>query len=151
MGAFDKFNEKVDIEGLQRDIQEAEENGGGDYKKVLHGKYEVKIEKIECKMSKDGTKPLVNIWFKILDGDCKGQIIFYTQCIHTGPLINMFKGFLSSLDSGVEIVFEDYPQFEVLMEEIVDAIEQEGLEYVLNYGENDKGFNTFKIEDIFTN
>jgi hypothetical protein len=32
----------------------------------------------------------------------------------------------------------------------MEAIESETLEYVLDYGENDKGFKTFKIEDVFS-
>ena len=34
--------------------------------------------------------------------------------------------------------------------DIMEIIEAEKLEYVLNYGENDKGFKTCKIEDVFT-
>lgn len=46
MSIFDKWDKNVDTEGLQKDIAEAEANGGqGDYREVPVGTYEVKIDK----------------------------------------------------------------------------------------------------------
>ena len=50
MSIFDKWDKNVDTEGLQKDIAEAEANGGqGDYREVPVGTYEVKIDKMEIK------------------------------------------------------------------------------------------------------
>ena len=47
MSIFDKWDKNVDTEGLQKDIAEAEANGGqGDYREVPVGTYEVKIDKM---------------------------------------------------------------------------------------------------------
>ena len=54
---FSKFDAKVDLEGLQKDVKEAEANGyDGDYPEVPKGKYEVKFEKIEMKETKKVNK-----------------------------------------------------------------------------------------------
>lgn len=43
MSIFDKWDKNVDTEGLQKDIAEAEANGGqGDYREVPVGTYEVR-------------------------------------------------------------------------------------------------------------
>ena len=58
--------------------------------------------------------------------------------------------FLRSLESGVEISFDNFKQFNDMIMDIAEAIESEGLEYVLEYGENDKGYKTYRIEDVFS-
>ena len=50
---FAQWDNAVDLEGIQKDIQEAKENGGGNFKEVPHGKYEVSIEKMELKATKE--------------------------------------------------------------------------------------------------
>ena len=80
---FDKWDKDIDTEGLANDVKEAAENGGGDYKEVPHGDYEVAVQQMELKASKKGD-PMVSIWFKILEGEFKGSIIFYNQVITQG-------------------------------------------------------------------
>ena len=46
---FDAFDKKVDLEGLQKDIAEAEKNTpSGDFPEIPKGKYEVVIEEYIC-------------------------------------------------------------------------------------------------------
>lgn len=62
---YSKFDKQVDVEGLKKDVKEAQENGGsGDYKEVPFGDYEVSVDKMELSESKKGD-PMVSIWFKI--------------------------------------------------------------------------------------
>jgi hypothetical protein len=68
----------------------------------------------------------------------------------TGFGIHMANEFLRSLESGVEINFEHFKQYNDMLLDITEAIETEKLEYVLDYGENDKGYKTYKIEDVFS-
>ena len=51
MNIWDEFDKTVDLEGLRADIEEAA-SGSATYKEVPHGEYEVKIEKMELKLSK---------------------------------------------------------------------------------------------------
>ena len=142
---FSKFDKKVDLEGLKADIKEAEENGG-DFKEVPHGNYEVKIQKLELGESKKGD-PMFICWMKILSGEYKGSLIFMNQVVTQGFQIHIVDDFLRSLDSGVEIGFESYGQYADMIMDVAEAIDG-NLEYAVEYGEN-KGFNTFKITDVF--
>lgn len=142
---FSKFDKKVDLEGLKNDIKEAE-NNGGDYKEVPHGNYEVKIQKLELGESKKGD-PMFICWMKILSGDFANSLIFMNQVVTQGFQIHIVDDFLRSLDSGIEIEFESYGQYADMIMDVAEAIDG-NLEYAVEYGEN-KGFNTFKITDVF--
>ena len=53
MDILDKFDNLVDTEALAKDAKEAMKNDGNkDFENVPHGKYEVKIERLELKESK---------------------------------------------------------------------------------------------------
>lgn len=144
---WDEFDEKIDTEGLARDAKKAAENGGGDYKEVPLGTYEVEVNKLELKKSKKGD-PMLSIWFKIIAGEYKGSLIFYNQVILQGFGIHNANEMLRSLDSGVEVKFTSFKKYHEMLLDIVEAIEG-NLEYALEYGENNKGYNTYKITDVF--
>ena len=94
---FAQWDKAVDIDGLNKDIKEAEQNsGGGNFKEVPHGQYEVSIEKMELKATKKGD-PMVSVWMKICDGDFKGSLIFMNQVITQGFQIHIVNEFLRSL------------------------------------------------------
>lgn len=143
---FSKFDKKVDLEGLKQDITEAEENGGGEFKEVPHGNYEVAITKLELDESKKGD-PMVKIWFKILEGEYKGSLIFMNQVITRGFQIHIVDEFLRSLETDIEVGFVSYADYAQLLMDIYEAVNG-NYEYGLKYGEN-KGFNTFEITDVF--
>ena len=128
-------------------LEEAKENGGGDFKEVPTGNYEVKIEKLELKESKTN-KPMVSIWFKILDGEYKNSLIFMNQLVDEGFKINIMNEFLKSLESDMEIYFDSFKQYNDLLLDIHECIDGK-LEYLLEYGENKKGYKTYKIKEIF--
>lgn len=142
---FSKFDKMVDVTALKEDVKAAQSNKG-DYKEVPHGTYEVAINKMELKESSKGD-PMVSIWFKIVNGEYKNSLIFMNQVITQGFQIHIVNEFLRSLDSEVVIDFESYSQYAQMLLDVHEAIDKK-LEYALEYGEN-KGFNTFKITEIF--
>jgi len=143
---WEKFDREIDVEGLQKDVQEAAKNGAN-FREVPHGEYEVKIEKLELVESKAGD-PMVTVWFKVLAGDYEGSMIFMNQVITKGFQIHIVNEFLRSLDSGLEVEFKTYKQYGQLLMDIHEAIDGQ-LEYGLKYGENKKGFNTYEITDVY--
>lgn len=150
---FSKFDKMVDIDGLKKDIADAEANGdGADFKDVPHGDYEVSIDKLELTETKKTGKPMVSCWMKIIgDNEFKGQRIFMNQVITQGFQIHIMNSFLRSLlpdDSGIDVEFTGYADYNDLLLDITEYIDHK-FEYGLEYGENDKGFDTFKITDIF--
>lgn len=144
---WEEFDKSIDLEGLKQDVEEAKENGGGNYEEVPLGTYEVKIEKLELTKSKSD-KPMVSVWFKIVEGDHKNQYIFMNQLVTEGFQFTIVNDFLNSLDSGIDVYFDSYKQYNDLILDIHEAIDGK-LEYLLNYDENKKGYKTFKIEEVY--
>lgn len=144
---FEKFNEKVDVEGLKNDIKESSENTG-DFKEVPHGTYEVSIEKMEMVMTKKKPeRPMLSVWFKILDGEFKNSRLFMNQLLTSGFPIHLSSEFLRSLDSGVDVGFEDYGQYYDNILDVYESIEGKK-EYALKFEDN-KGYDKFTIEQVF--
>ena len=148
MSIFDKFNKSVDLKGLKEDLKEVQENGGGSYEDVPHGKYEVIIDKMEIKETKKGDKLMLSVTFKVLEGSQKNRLIFMNQVITSPYGLHNSNEFLRSLKSGIDVVFEDYNQYSELVKDIMSSISNR-LEYELTYSENDKKFKVFEITDVF--
>ena len=145
MEIWEKFDKSIDTKGLKADVKEAQENGGN-YEEVPYGTYEVKVEKIEMRESKNGD-PMVTIWFKIIAGKYKNSIIFYNQVISKGFQIHLCNELLKSLDTGVNVEFDTYAQYNEVLMDVAEG--SQNLEYALEYGENKKGYPTYKITDVF--
>lgn len=156
MSIFDKYAKKINAEELAKSQEEINQNAsGGDYKDVPHGKYEVKVEKMEAKLSKETKRPMVSIWFKILAGDYKDSFIFYNGVFHEDWMRHRVVDFLSALlDDGshkaeINLILKDSNIGEI-NDFIMDIHEElDGtFEYLLNYGES-KGYNTYTIEEVY--
>lgn len=140
------FDKLFDLEGLKKDIDEVQNNSG--YEDVPFGDYEVKIEKIELTESKKGD-PMVSIWFRVVAGDFKNSMIFYNKLVNDGKPIYFNNLFLKSLNSGLDIKFNTYADYAQLLSDIYVAVDGT-YEYLLSYGQNSKGYNTYEIKDVFT-
>ena len=145
---FSRFDNEMDLAGLMEDIESAAngDGGNGDYKEVPLGDYEVSIDKLELGVSKS-SKPMLICWFKILEGDFKNSRLFMNQVIEQGFQIHIANEFLRSLDSGLDIKFKTFKQYEQLVMDVAEAICT--FEYAVKYGETSKGFKTFEITDVF--
>lgn len=145
---FERFNSTFDIAGLQEDIANA---SNGNFEEVPHGDYEVAITKLELGETGPNSKtpgmPLAKVWFKIVAGDFKGQLIFMNQNLTSGRGIHMMNTFLESLESGIVVSFENFVQYANLMESVFKAVEND--EFQLAYGQNNKGYNTYNIVQKF--
>ena len=148
---FAQWDNAVDMAGLQKDIQEAAQNSGGDFKEVPHGKYEVSIEKMELKATKKGD-PMVSIWMKIVsDGEYHGQMLFMNQVITQGFQIHIVNEFLRTMTKNCAvptIEFKSYAQYANLLMDIHELIADQ-FEYCIDYGQTKKGFDTFEVLEVF--
>lgn len=145
---FSKYDKMVDLEGLQADVKEAMENGG-EFKDAPHGTYEVQIEKLELGMSKSD-KPMIKIWYKILEGEYKNNKIFHNQLVDTGQKIHIAKQLLDSFSEDEKpIEFETYQQYAEDIDELKKYIDDNKLEYSLEYSKNKNGYDTYRILEVF--
>ena len=148
---FDKIDRTVDWKGVNRDVEEAKKNGGGDFPTIPAGKYEVKVETLEIKGTKaDPNRPMLAVSFKILSGEYKNQRIFMNRVLYGTKndknMIASAMGFLDKLDSGVPVSFTSYKQFAQLVLDIAEAIDGK-LEYAVDY--DDTRFNSVSIDEVF--
>lgn len=155
MSIFEKYAKKINAEELAASQKEINENAsGGDYKEVPFGTYEVKVEKMEGKMSKTN-KPMVSIWFRILKGDFKDNMIFYNGVFNEDWMRHRVVEFLSAIlddethKAEINLILKDY-DINVVNDFVMDIHEQiDGqLEYLLDYGQK-KGYNTYTIKEVF--
>lgn len=147
---FKKFDKAFDIDGLKKDIKDAEA-GNVSFKEVPFGTYEVKIVKLELSESKT-EKPMVKAQFKVLEGEYKGSSIFMNQLVDEGFKIDIMNKFLKSLEAfdESEIYFESYSSYNDLLLDIAEEVEKRKLEYLLGYHENAKGYKQYIIEEVYT-
>lgn len=148
---FDKINRSVDLEGLRKDVENASANGTGDFPTIPAGKYEVALASMEIKGTKaDPNRPMLAVSFKILTGEYKNQRIFMNRVLlgtkNDANMIKSAEGWLTSLDSGVSTVFEDYKQFNQVVLDVAEAIDGK-LEYAVDYDPD--RFNSISIEEVF--
>lgn len=148
MSIFEKWNKTVDTEALAKEVKELEKGNGGNYEEVPYGTYEVKVEKMELKESSNGN-PMLSVWFKVLTGEQKGRFIFMNQVVMQPFQIHIANGFLKSLEAEVEVDFNgNYEDYNNMILDIHEEIDGK-LEYLLEYGENKKGYATYKILEVY--
>ena len=145
---WEKFDKAIDTEGLKKDV-EAAAAGKSDFPDIPVGKYEVKVVLMELTESKKGA-PMLTIRFKILTGEYENSLIFYNQVLSTGFGIHNADVMMKSLGTEIEIKFVNFKQYNDLILDVAEAIEDK-LEYGLDYTKNAKGYNVYKITDIFEN
>lgn len=151
---FSKFDEQVNTQQLAADAAEAKKNGGG-YSEIPDGQYETKIEKMEIGETKDG-RPMFKVMFRILDGQYKKSCLFMNRVIfgtkNDASMIGSVIGFLEKLEALDEngdpilCIFQSYSQLNDLVMDIMEAIEADGLGYIVDYKKDD--FNSVSIEEV---
>ena len=151
MSIFDKWNKNIDVEGLKKDVAEAEANGtSGDYKEVPVGRYEVKIDKMELKESSKGD-PMFFCQFRILQGEFSNSCLFMNQVLTQGFQIGQVNSFLRSLQvfEDDSVTFENYSQYNDLIMDVMEEVDAQGLEYLLEYKKSKKDFPIYTIKDVY--
>lgn len=136
-------------EDLIKAVEELENEKDAEYEEIPLGNYEVKIDRMEVKDSKKASK-MLSIWFRILEGTYKGQIIFYNQVLENQYGIRFANVMLKSLCEGnISVNFQGFSAYEDLTDRIKNYVDNNKLEYELAYSENKKGFKEYKIIAVF--
>lgn len=151
MSIFDKWDKKVDSKALSEDVKEVEKNGGvGEFAEVPTGKYEIAIEKMEIKETKNGD-PMFSCWMRILAGEFQNSLLFYNQVITKGFQIALVNKFLRSLESAIDVdsTFIGYAEYNNLIMDIHEAIDDAGLEYMIEYSKNKKDYPIYTVKEVF--
>lgn len=152
---FDKYADKINADELKASQQEIKDNsGGGQREEVPVGKYEVKVDKLECKMSKQNNL-MVSIWFRIMTGKFEKSVIFYNGVFNQDWMRHRVAKILSDLlDDGdrtaeINLILKSNNMATIndFCMDIHESIDGR-LEYLLDYGLS-KGYNTYAIKEVF--
>ncbi|EAF2286805.1 DUF669 domain-containing protein [Listeria monocytogenes] len=149
-----KMDASFDFTGIDEKVKEAS-GGGGDFPEIPDDTYEVEVEKLELTTSKKGD-PMLSIWFKILEGEFKGSRLFYNKVMQPqndrafGFQVHQNNIMLRDLSDWEEdeVEFENLKQYDQLILDIAESIDEDNLEYLLEKGTNKGGYDTFKIVEI---
>jgi hypothetical protein len=144
---FKKFNEQFPADKMKEELKEAKENSGSN---LPDGEYTCKLEKMELGESSKGAL-MIKAQFRITKGEHKKQCIF-KNCVLTGTkndgfMLHKANEFLESLDSGIDVTFEDWEQYNDLILDIAEAIQDDGLTYVIVL-DTDGKYQNMEIVDI---
>lgn len=132
---FNKYDGKLNMEELEKQMKAASENQRED---LPEGDYEVKVDKLEVRESKQG-KLMLAVQYRILSGRYRNQCMFQNIILsgtrNDGFMIHQAKRLID--DMGYDIDFSSYAQFADDIDSIADdAVGQEyeiGLSYQNGY------------------
>ena len=142
---FEKWNNQVDTKELASKVKEASGNKT-EREDVPYGEYVVRIEKMELKESKKGD-PMFSAWFKVREGEHKDRFIFMNQIVLQAFQIHIVNEFLRSLDTDVDIDFENYTQWNNTILDVHEATDR--CEFALHYYQTKNGFDAFQIDEVY--
>ena len=153
---FEKYADKINADDLKASQKEIQDNAaGGQREDVPVGKYEVKVDKLECKAAKTSGNLMVSIWFRILKGKFEKSVIFYNGVFNQDWMRHRVAKILSDLlDDGdrtaeINLILKSN-NMQVINDFCMDIHESiDGrLEYELDYGLS-KGYNTYAITEVY--
>lgn len=151
---FSQFDMNVSPETL--DAIAKAESGHTEYEEIPDGEYEVIPERIQQKLTKKDSKPMVSIRFRIMsDGAYKNRLMFanYVFIKKDGTIntyaIHKCKKLVSSLDPEFTAGFESFTQWADCMK-VEDYAVCGNAFYILTKKTDSKGFTEYTIgEDMY--
>jgi len=147
---YSKFEGKVDLAALQKDVAEAPTTTD-----VPKGTYIVSIEKMEIKETKAGDKLMFSVQCKVKEGEHQGRFLFMNRVIlgnkntetwNDGRAIKGVLTWLEKLETQTTPEFVNYPDFEECVLDIYQEIEGK-VELEVEYDAN--AFDPIKIKEVY--
>lgn len=156
MSIFEKYSSKINSEELAASQKEIKDNASStDRPEIPAGKYEVKVDNIEAKTSSKGN-PMVSIQFRILAGKYEKSCIFYNGVFHEDWMRHRVAKMLSDLIADgdntamVNLILKgSLGEVNNFCMDVAEDISGKKLEYLLDYGVDKKGYQTYKIAEVY--
>lgn len=153
---FEKYSSKINSEELAASQKEIKDNASStDRPEIPAGKYEVKVDNIEAKTSSKGN-PMVSIQFRILAGKFEKSCIFYNGVFHEDWMRHRVAKMLSDLIADgdntamVNLILKgSLNEVNNFCMDVAEDISGKKLEYLLDYGVDKKGYQTYKIAEVY--
>lgn len=147
---WEQFDNSTDLAGFEEDVKAAESNDG-DFEALPHGKYEVALDDIQLKETKNNPRPMIVSTFKVIEGPHKGRLIWVNQVVDNGMKMSIGLRFINKMEPEEKVSFTKEGGMAQLSEDLPAAVPyiQKNHEFVLNFFENKKGYDTYDIDDVF--
>ena len=91
---------------------------------------------------------MFSAWFRIIEGTYKNQLLFMNQVINLGFQIGIVNTFLRSLDVRDDVEFKDYGQYNDLINDIMEEVDDK-LEFLVEFSKSKKDFPVYKIKEVY--
>lgn len=150
---FSAFDDKIDLQELQNEVQNAPDN---DFADVPDGTYIVSIEKMEIKLTKAQDKLMFAVQAKIKEGDQKNRMIFFNHVISgnsspkwtDGQAIKGVCTWVNKLvaDGDEPVTFVNYSDFADQILDVFQSIHG-AVEVEVDYKAD--AFNPITIKEVF--
>lgn len=147
------------------DLNDLDKGSDGQYEEVPYGQYEVRVTKIELVKTKPTAKnpnqPMARISFRVINNENISGYISYFAILDNKYItmrMQMTNRLLKSMKTNVDLSPSNFRDAEGnydlnayrdLLTKVYEDITSRGLEYGLDYSENDKGFATYTITNVF--
>ena len=147
---WEQFDNNTDLAAFEEGVKNAE-NQSSDFEDLPHGKYEVALDNIELKPTKKKGDPMIVSVFKVIEGPHKNRLIWVNQVVDTPVKMNIGLNFINSMKPDTKVSFDKTKGMAGLAESLVDAGEEisKSKEFVLDFGQNKKGYDQYTIETVF--
>lgn len=151
---FSAFDEKVDLQELQNEVQNAPDN---DFANVPDGTYIISIEKMEIKLTKAQDKLMFAVQAKIKEGEQANRMIFFNRVIsgnkvsetwNDGRAIKSVCTWVNELlgEDETPVEFVNYADFADQILDVFQSI-QGAIEVEVDYKAD--AFNPITIKEVF--
>lgn len=151
---FNKWDEEFNAKELEEKAKKASEN---EFAEIPDGTYIVAVAKMEIgetgAQSKKPGSPMLKVQLKIKDGDFAKQCIFQnfvlvpTTANGDNYGLHRAKEFLRGLDVLESIEFTGFADFNEMILDIMEGIEEDKLAYEIDYKVKN-GFGNVEIKDV---
>lgn len=148
---FSKFEDKVDLNALQKEVQDAKE-----FEDVPDGTYIISLEKMEIVETKAGDKLMFTVSAKVKEGEQSGRLIFFNRVISgnsspkwtDGQAIKSVCTWVNKLvaEGDAPVDFVNYQDFADQILDVFQSI-QGIIEVEVEYAA--KSFNPITIKEVF--
>ena len=147
---WEQFDNNTDLEAIEKGFKEAE-NQSSDFEDLPYGKYEVALENIELKQTKEHKKPMITSVFKVIDGNHKGRLIWNNQVVNSGLTMNIGLKFINDMKPDEKVSFSKSTGYTQLDKDLKNAAIniKNSKEFVLEFFKNDRGYDQYTIETVF--
>ena len=154
---FDEFDKKLNAEQFQKDLAEAKAAANDtDYPEIPKGDYDVKIERMEIKLTKTNPAPMFSVMLRIQDGQFKNACLFFNRKIANNKVSDKWNdakavqtviSWVDKLQTETIPEFISYTQFAQCIADIFDEWSEYDLTMKVTY-DPDK-FNPVSIKEIY--